>query len=331
MSWQVFFRPGAVLALLAGVCILFALSSCKNRSEDPMSTPNKKIESPLGTMPALNDEEQRVILHKGTEMPGQTSKYWKTTAKGVYVCRQCGAPLYLSDSKFPSECGWPSFDDAIPGAVKRQMDADGSRTEILCANCGGHLGHVFVGEELTPKDTRHCVNSVSMVFVPEDKWPLERAIFAGGCFWGVEHLFRDVKGVIAVRSGYTGGHVDKPTYKQVCTDKTGHAEAVEILFDPAKVTYEALARRFFEIHDPTQLNFQGPDYGRQYRSAVFYTTPQQKATAEKLIGILKGKGYKVVTEVTPASTFWAAEDYHQDYFAKHPERAVCHEPVERFK
>jgi len=291
--------------------------------------PAQKALSPVGQMPPLTEEEKRIIMDKGTERPF-TGKYWNTFAQGVYLCRQCGAPLYLSDSKFESQCGWPSFDDEIPGAVRRQPDADGRRTEILCANCGGHLGHVFTGEAFTARDTRHCVNSASLVFVPEDKWALQRAIFAGGCFWGVEHLFRQIPGVLTVRSGFTGGAAEKPAYKQVCTGKTGHAEAVEILFDPSKVTYEQLARRFFEIHDPTEKDRQGPDVGTQYRSAAFYLNEEQGKTAEKLIGLLRERGYNVVTEVTPASTFWPAEEYHQDYFGKHPDQAICHAPVERF-
>ncbi|MEN6665471.1 MAG: bifunctional methionine sulfoxide reductase B/A protein [Phycisphaerae bacterium] len=278
-------------------------------------------------MPPLTAEEKEVIVNKGTERSG-SGKYLSTTAEGVYLCRQCGAPLYLSDSKFASDCGWPSFDDEIAGAVKRQ--SEGPRTEIVCANCGGHLGHVFQGEGLTPRDTRHCVNSLSLTFVPRQKWPLERAVFAGGCFWGVEHLLRQTSGVIAVRSGYTGGTTQRPTYQQVCTGRTGHAEAVEVLFDPAKVSYEQLAREFFEIHDPTTLNRQGPDAGTQYRSAVFCTTPAQKETVERLIALLKQRGYKVVTQVEPAATFWPAEDYHQDYLGKHPERPSCHIPVNRF-
>jgi peptide methionine sulfoxide reductase msrA/msrB len=285
--------------------------------------------APVGPMPPLTDDEKHIIRDKGTEAPF-TGKYWNATAQGVYLCRQCGTPLYLSESKFESHCGWPSFDDEIPGSVRRRPDIDGRRTEILCAHCGGHLRHGFGGEKFTARDTRDCVNSVSIAFVPAEKWPLERAIFAGGCFWGVEHLFREIPGVLTVRSGYTGGTAAKPTYEQVCTGKTGHAEAVEILFDPAKVSYEKLARRFFEIHDPTEKNRQGPDVGTQYRSAVFYTTPEQKKTAESLIALLGSRGYNVVTEVAPASTFWPAEQYHQDYFAKHPERAICHVPVERF-
>jgi peptide methionine sulfoxide reductase msrA/msrB len=132
-----------------------------------------------------------------------------------------------------------------------------------------------------------------------------------------------------VASGYTGGHVEKPTYKQVCTAATGHAESVEVIFDPARVTYEKLAKLFFEIHDPTEVNRQGPDVGSQYRSAIFYTSDEQKKTAEALIARLRAKGLKVATEVTPASAFWRAEEYHQDYIRKNPERP-CHLRVKRF-
>lgn len=150
------------------------------------------------------------------------------------------------------------------------------------------------------------------------------AVFASGCFWGTEYMFKDVEGVISTRVGYTGGHLERPTYQQVCTGQTGHAEAMEILYDPTKVSYEKLARLFFETHDPTQVNRQGPDIGTQYRSAIFYKDEDQKTVAEKLVKELEGKGLKVATEISPAQTFWPAEEYHQDYYVKTGKRPYCH-------
>lgn len=276
-------------------------------------------------MKELTPEEKRVIIDKGTERPF-TGKYYNSKEKGTYVCKQCGAALYRSEDKFDSGCGWPSFDDEIRGAVKRTPDSDGKRIEITCANCGAHLGHVFEGEGFTPKNTRHCVNSISMDFIPAT----ETAIFAGGCFWGVEHLMQQQKGVISVVSGYTGGKTRNPTYKQVCTGDTGHAEAVMITYNPAEVSYETLARLFFEIHDPTQQDRQGPDVGNQYRSEVFYNSPQQKAVADSLIERLKQKGYNVKTKVTQAATFYPAEEYHQDYYQHKGTQPYCHTYVKRF-
>lgn len=227
--------------------------------------------------------------------------------EGTYRCRQCGAALYRSEDKFDAGCGWPSFDDELPGAIRRQRDADGRRTEILCARCGAHLGHVFAGEGFTPKNLRHCVNSISLTFEPKSAEQHEQtAIFAGGCFWGVEYMFSRVPGVRSIEAGYTGGHTENPTYEEVCSHTTGHAEAVRIRFDPAQVSYETLARLFFEIHDPTQADGQGPDIGDQYRSELFYTTPEQREVGERLIGELRAKGYDVVTRITPASHFWPA-------------------------
>ena len=276
---------------------------------------------------ALTPEEKRVIVNKGTER-AFTGEYWNHFEPGWYACRHCDLLLYRSDDKFKSECGWPSFDDELPGVVRRIPDADGIRTEIVCARCGGHLGHVFLGEQLTPKNTRHCVNSISVKFIPESK--LERAVFAGGCFWSIQHKFAETEGVLATSSGYTGGKVKSPTYKQVCTDRTGHAEAVEVVFDPKKTSFEKLARLFFEIHDPTQLNRQGPDVGRQYRSAVFYTNEEQRKVTEKLLGELTANGYAAVTEVVKAQEFWPAEGYHQHYFRKKGLPPSCGMPVKRF-
>jgi peptide methionine sulfoxide reductase msrA/msrB len=278
----------------------------------------------------LTPAEARIILHKGTETPF-TGEYNDFFELGTYHCRQCDAPLYRSETKFSSHCGWPSFDDEIEGAVRRENDVDGRRVEILCANCGGHLGHVFEGEGFTEKNTRHCVNSISMTFVPEQE-PAGRATayFAGGCFWGLEHLFQQKDGVISAVSGYMGGHLENPTYQDVCYRNTGHLEVVKVTYDPGRVSYEDLAKLFFEIHDPTQANGQGPDIGEQYLSAVFVDDDNERATVEKLIDILKSKGYPVVTKVLPAAPFWKAEAYHQDYYARNGKQPYCHSYTKRF-
>ena len=271
----------------------------------------------------LTPAEERVIIHKGTERPfsGKFNDHYEA---GTYTCKQCGAELFDSSSKFKSQCGWPSFDDQIRGTVKLQPDADGVRTEILCAACGGHLGHVFTGEGYTPKNTRYCVNSISLDFDPAKVVRTETAIFASGCFWGTQYYLQRAPGVISTKVGYTGGHVDNPTYKQVCTDRTGHAEAVEVVYDPSKITYEQLAKLFFETHDFTQLNRQGPDVGSQYRSAIFVFNEQQKKIAAKLMEVLKQKGYDVKTTIGPAGRFWPGEEYHQDYYEKTGKTPYCH-------
>jgi len=278
----------------------------------------------------LTAEEERVIIFKGTEMPF-TGKFEKHKEKGTYICKRCDAPLYKSSSKFESGCGWPSFDDEIKGSVKKEKDADGRRTEILCSNCGAHLGHVFYGERFTEKNTRHCVNSISLNFIPEkSERKTETAIFASGCFWGTEYFLKKAKGVVSTEVGYTGGKTENPDYEEVCTGRTGHAEAVKVIYDPSKTSFEELAKYFFETHDPGQLNRQGPDIGEQYRSAIFYLSDEQKSASEKLIKQLKQKGIKVVTEITKAGKFWKAEEYHQDYYEITGKYPYCHKYEKKF-
>jgi len=279
----------------------------------------------------LTKSESYVINNKGTESPF-TGKFTKNKEKGTYLCKKCGSALYHSTDKFESDCGWPSFDDEIKGAVNRFPDSDGMRTEITCASCGAHLGQVFTGERLTDKNIRHCVNSVSLDFVPALLEPGRYgiAVFAGGCFWGVEYFLQKSPGVVSVTSGYTGGSVKNPTYREVCTGNTGHAEAVKIVYDPVKISYEKLLKFFLEIHDPTQEGRQGPDIGEQYRSEIFYLNEDQKVVAEKNLKILKDKGLKIATAVTKASEFYNAENYHQDYYFNNGKLPYCHGYTKRF-
>ena len=316
---------GFIWAIIAAV-VMIGLVPMTMKSEDYTT---EKSENKM-TLNKLTPEEERVIVHKGTE-PASSGKYDKHDAEGIYTCKQCDAPLYNSSDKFSSDCGWPSFDDEIDGAVKRTLDADGSRTEITCAKCGGHLGHVFEGEQLTDKNIRHCVNSISMKFIPAgQEAAVQKAFLAGGCFWGIQHLLKDFEGVLATSVGYMGGHTNSPTYEEVCGGKTGHTETVEVDFDPGKTDFESLVRFFLEIHDPTQVNRQGPDIGDQYRSAIFYRDDNQKEIAENLIKFLNNHGYAVATEVTKAGTFWVGEEYHQDYYAKNGEAPYCHIYQKRF-
>lgn len=275
----------------------------------------------------LSEEEKSVIVDKGTEAP-HSGEYDRFDAEGVFVCRRCGAYLYRSEDKFDAHCGWPSFDDEIAGAVERNPDADGRRTEIVCRRCQGHLGHVFEGERMTPKNTRHCVNSLSMKFVPKDlsEGTVEYAYFGGGCFWCTEASFKLIRGVMSVTPGYAGGTTDHPTYTQVSSGTTGHAEVVRVGFDPTRVSYEALLEVFFVSHDPTTVNRQGNDVGTQYRSIILYEDDLHRELAERFVESLGHErifAAPIVTEIRPLGTFFEAEEEHHDYFAKHPEEAYC--------
>lgn len=321
MSTRAIFATGSLAWLL-----LFIFSAMSANAQTP--APDAGRPAPVKTNP-LTPEEARIILHKGTEAPG-TGKYNKFDGRGVFTCKHCDAILFRSSDKFDSGCGWPSFDNDIPGAVRRTPDADGRRTEITCARCGGHLGHVFLGERFTPKNTRHCVNSLSLNFSPAERMRTETAYFAAGCFWGVQYFFEKARGVVATTVGYMGGSTRSPTYKQVCAGGTGHIEAIEVVYDPLQTNFEELARLFFEIHDPTQIDRQGPDVGEQYRGAIFYADDAQKKTAEQLAGVLKEKGLKIATRIAPVAPFWKAEEYHQRYYEKNGKQPYCHVYTRRF-
>ena len=277
--------------------------------------------------PELALDRANIIERSGTEAPF-TGELLDENRVGTYICARCSSPLYSSSSKFKSGCGWPSFDDELPGAINHLSDPDGRRVEIRCKRCDGHLGHVFRGERFTQKNTRHCVNSLSMRFHDGD---LEEAFLGGGCFWGVEHYLQMMTGVITVESGYMGGKTISPNYEEVCTGDSGHAEVVKVTFDPSVITFEEVATRFFEIHDPTQVNRQGPDIGTQYRSAVFTTNNVQQAVTCDLLDKLRELGLVPATTVENAEIFWPAEPHHQNYYERTLQVPYCHAPVNRFK
>lgn len=306
------------------ILLAFSMNACNAQSKKNQTNHNQNDTMTWNT---LSEFEKYVIEAKGTERPF-TGEYTNNKAAGTYVCKKCNSPLYLSKDKFDSHCGWPSFDDEIIGAVKRILDADGRRTEIVCNHCGGHLGHVFLGEGFTHKDTRHCVNSVSMNFIPEgqelpqilNRKPLvklDTATFGAGCFWCVEAMFMQLKGVHHVESGYAGSKIKNPTYKMVCAGGTEAVEVIQLAFDPDIISYETLVDILFHVHDPTTLNRQGNDVGDQYRSVIFYHNEAQKKIAEDVLKKIDASDLwpdPIVTAIEPINNYSTAEDYHQNYF-----------------
>lgn len=311
----------------------------------------------------LDPLQYEVTQNSATEPPFR-NEFWDHHKPGLYVDIVSGEPLFSSLDKFDSHCGWPSFSKPLAGSdikEKRDQTHGMERVEVRSKAADSHLGHVFTDGPKEKGGLRYCINSASLKFIPVEQMeakgygaylepfikaglykPAEKdpkkgadakpvkqeaAILAGGCFWGMEEILRKIPGVIQTSVGYSGGTVPNPTYKMVCTGATGHAEAVKIVFDPAKLTYEQLLGYFFRMHDPTTLNRQHNDVGTQYRSAIFYVSKEQKETAEKVKAQIdkSGKWKKpITTEITEAGEFYPAEDYHQKYLVKNPGGYNCH-------
>jgi len=340
------------LAVAAAVALAGAALALPHQAPSMPSRPEVKVNAPDKPSPAalkqkLTPMQYHVTQEAGTEPPFQNA-FWNEHRDGIYVDLVSGKPLFSSKDKYDSGCGWPSFTKPLVAeevVENRDLSHGMVRTEVRSKGADSHLGHVFDDGPRDQGGLRYCINSAALRFVPVDDLekeglgrflPLfgraakaapgpaeEVATLAGGCFWGMEDLLRQQPGVLDIDVGYTGGSVANATYEH----HEGHAEAVQIRFDPTKTSFEALLRFFFRMHDPTTLNRQGNDVGTSYRSAIFFHGEAQRQTAERVKAEVDASGKwkrPVVTEITAAGPWWKAEDHHQDYLLKHPGGYTCH-------
>ena len=316
-------------------------AACK--SEKAASRPLPSAAQQAALRMRLTPQQYQCTQQNGTERAFDNA-YWDHKADGIYLDVVSGEPLFSSLDKFDSGSGWPSFTRPVAAhVIERQDNSRGmTRTEVRSRAADSHLGHVFDDGPGVSK-RRYCINSASLRFVPllqlpkeglggfmfdfAEKKGWEVATLAGGCFWGMQEILRNQPGVMTTEVGYTGGVASGPTYHDVCTGSTGHAEGIRILFDPHKTSYKTLLLLFFRMHDPTTLNAQHNDHGTQYRSAVFVHNEKQRQLAQQVIAQVENSKQwhrPIVTSVEPAGRFWPAETEHQDYLQKHPDGYTCH-------
>jgi peptide methionine sulfoxide reductase msrA/msrB len=337
--------PVALAVCVALAAVLFEVAARQESPPSPMDprSPSQGKPAVADLKAQLTPEQFRITQQAGTEPPFDNA-YWNNHADGIYIDVVSREPLFSSLDKYDSGTGWPSFSRPLSDrlVLKTDRSLGGSRTEVRSGSADSHLGHVF-DDGPGPTGQRFCMNSAALKFVPlaelqaaglgeylfrfADKQHWEIATLAGGCFWGMEEFFRKHPGVITTQVGYSGGTFDKPGYGDITTGRTGHAESIQVLFDPKKLTYEDLLVYFFKIHDPTTLDQQGNDRGSQYRSAIFVGSAAQRTVAEKVKQRVNKSGQwkrPVVTQISPLGQFWRAEPEHQDYLERHPGGYSCH-------
>lgn len=270
----------------------------------------------------LSPDIYQVTRLKGTER-AYSSEMCSSFEPGLYACVCCGTLLFDGREKFESGTGWPSFTQPIKGnavAYERDTSYGMRRIEALCNTCKSHLGHVFP-DGPAPSGLRYCMNALSLEKI---KTIFQKAVFGGGCFWCTEAIFDELKGVEAVESGYSGGAIANPTYREVCSGRTGHAEVVQVTFNPAEISYEDLLRIHLNTHNPTTLNRQGADVGTQYRSIILVSDDRQRASAEKIVKEMQAVySEEIVTEIKKLEAFYIAEPEHQEFYVNNPEEGYC--------
>ena len=292
-------------------------------TETETPAPDRRVEkSDAEWRSLLTPEQYQITRSKGTEA-AFSSDICSRFEPGLYHCVCCDTLLFDASQKYESGSGWPSFTQPVKEnaiAYHRDNSLGMIRVETTCNTCDAHLGHVFP-DGPAPAGLRYCINAIALKTSVSN---CEIAIFGGGCFWCTEAIFQKLHGVVKVESGYSGGETVNPTYDEVCTGITGHAEVVRITYHPDRISYADLVRIHLSTHDPTTLNFQGADHGTQYRSIILTHNAQQTETAENIINEMKPVfANEIVTEVKPLDAFYKAEEYHQNYYENNHGQGYC--------